>query len=209
MSGRRTPASRHAAGDGAGPWDSGLCLLVDATAFGPEVHPIHRVVPSIDVDDLALRAATGMAVRRLSSDLDAGLAALAEAGQAGPAFLLASGDGGRLHLLTEPDPAQLADAVPAERSEAWRALDVSVLHSFVISALWGLEDAPDVVDYEHDVAAALRTAEKTGGTAVLLNPTPVEAVAADAGGGERMPRKSTLFTPKPATGLLLRDYRDA
>jgi uncharacterized protein (DUF1015 family) len=204
----RRQAERHAAGEGAGPWDAGLCLLVDATAFGPEVHPIHRVVPAVDVDELALRAAGGMAVRRIEGGVADGLAALAEAGAGGPAYLLASGDGSRLHLLTEPDPARLAAALPAERSPAWKALDVSVLHFFVIAGLWGLEDAPDVVGYEHDVGAALATAARSGGCAVLLNPTPVEAVAAVAGGGERMPRKSTLFTPKPATGLVLRDYRD-
>jgi len=44
---------------------------------------------------------------------------------------------------------------------------------------------------------------------VLLNPTSPEAVAEVARNGERMPRKSTLFTPKPRTGLLMRDYRDS
>jgi uncharacterized protein (DUF1015 family) len=44
---------------------------------------------------------------------------------------------------------------------------------------------------------------------VLLNPTSAEAVAAVAAAGERMPRKSTLFTPKPRTGLVLRDHHDA
>ena len=56
--------------------------------------------------------------------------------------------------------------------------------------------------------AALAAALRTGGTAVLLNPTPVTAVTQVAGGGERMPRKSTLFTPKPRTGLLIRAYDD-
>ena len=206
-------ASHHEAGDGAGPWDAGLCFLVDATAFGPQVHPIHRVVPGQLPGELAQRAATGMAVRRLDggleAGLDAGMAALAEAGRTGPAFLLASGDAQELHLLTEPDPRQLAAAVPAERSQAWAALDVSVLHTLVVTALWGLPDDVDHVGYEHDVADALATAARTGGTAVLLNPTPVGAVAAVAASGERMPRKSTLFTPKPATGLLVRDHRDA
>ena len=84
-----------------------------------------------------------------------------------------------------------------------------MLHAFVVTALWGLPDDVDHVGYEHDVADALATAARTGGTAVLLNPTPVDAVAAVAAAGERMPRKSTLFTPKPATGLLVRDHRDA
>jgi uncharacterized protein (DUF1015 family) len=43
---------------------------------------------------------------------------------------------------------------------------------------------------------------------LLLNPTPVADVTAVAGAGERMPRKSTLFTPKPRTGLLLRPLED-
>ena len=51
-------------------------------------------------------------------------------------------------------------------------------------------------------------ARTTGGTAVLLRPTPVAAVAAVAAAGARMPRKSTLFTPKPASGLLMRRFVD-
>ena len=202
-------AAHHAAGSGPGPWDFGLCFLVDATAFGPQVHPIHRVVPGLSPDELAQRAAPGMAVRRLDGSLDEALGALAEAGRAGPAYLLCSGDAGQLHLLSEPDPQQLSAAVPAGRSDAWAALDVSVLHALVVTALWGLPDDVDHVGYEHDVADALAAAARTGGTAVLLNPTSVSAVGAVAAAGERMPRKSTLFTPKPATGLLLRDHVDA
>jgi uncharacterized protein (DUF1015 family) len=205
----RRQGARHEQGDGNGPWDAGLCLLVDATAFGPQVHPIHRYVPGIPPSELAARTAVGAAVRRLPGGLDEALAVLAEAGRSGPAFLLASGDGDELHLVTEPDPARLAAAVPPERSAAWAALDVSVLHAYLVTDLWGLTDDVEHVAYEHDVRGVLAAAARTGGTAVLLNPTPVEAVAAVAGSGERMPRKSTLFTPKPATGLVIRDHRDA
>jgi len=202
-------ASRHEQGAGPGPWDAGLCLLVDATSFGPQVHAIHRVVPAHGADELAALAARGSTVRRLEGDLTQGLAELADAGRHGPAFLLASGDAARMHLVSRPDPDQLAAAVPPERSKAWAALDVSVLHAYLVTSLWGLPDDVEHVGYEHDVKDALATAARTGGTAILLNPTPVESVAAVAGGGERMPRKSTLFTPKPRTGLVLRDHRDA
>lgn len=205
----RRQAERHAAGDGPGPWDAGLCFLVDATAFGPEVHPIHRTVPGVAVAELAARSATGAAVRRLEGDLDTALAELAAAGVHGPAFLLTDGEASELHLVTEPDPVAAAAAVPDGHSPAWAALDVSVLHSFLVQRLWGLPDDVDHVAYEHDVEGALAAAARTGGTAVLLNPTPVQAVAAVAASGERMPRKSTLFTPKPSTGLVLRDHRDA
>jgi uncharacterized protein (DUF1015 family) len=203
---RQRQAERHAAGDGDGPWDFGLTFLVDATAFGPEVHPIHRVIPGQAAADLARRAGDGMRVRELTGPLDAAVDELAKAGYDGPAFLLT--DGGRSWLLTEPDPIRLDNALPADHSAAWRALDVSVLHAYVVPTLWGLPDTVDTVDYEHDVAAAVAAATRTSGTAVLLNPTPVAAVAGVAAGGERMPRKSTLFTPKPRTGLVIRDYRD-
>ena len=202
-------AARHAAGHGPGPWDAGLCLLVDASTFGPQVHPIHRVVPGVPVSQLAAQAAAGTVVRRVTGDLNAALDELAAAGAAGPAFLLASGDGSELHLVTRPDPDRSAAAVPAGRSAAWAALDVSVLHTLLVGALWQLPDDVDHVGYAHDVPSALAAAAASGGTAVLLNPTPVSAVSAVAATGERMPRKSTLFTPKPRTGVVIRDHRDA
>ena len=164
---------------------------------------IHRVVPGLPLDSAVSSAAEGFTVRDVPGDT--ALAALAEAGK-GPAFLLT--DGSRWLLLTDPDPALMAGAVPADRSEAWRGLDVTVAHRLLIDRLWGLRDHEDVVGFEHDVPAAVAVARRSGGTALLLNPTPVEAVAAVAEAGERMPRKSTLFTPKPRTGLLLRAYAD-
>jgi len=84
-----------------------------------------------------------------------------------------------------------------------------VAHLFLIREVWGLEDREDVVDYRHDVASAVAGARTSGGSALLLNPTPVADVAAVAAAGDRMPRKSTLFVPKPATGLLIRAFADA
>jgi len=60
------------------------------------------------------------------------------------------------------------------------------------------------VRYVHDAAGALRAAARSNGTAVLLKPVDVGDVLAVAARGERMPRKSTSFGPKPRTGLVLR-----
>jgi uncharacterized protein (DUF1015 family) len=201
-------SAAHAQGRGPGPWDFGLTFLVDSRSFGPEVHAIHRVLPGQAAEDLARRSAPAMQVHDLDGqDLEPALAALASAGP--HAFLLVSGDGGTLRLLTDPDPDRLAGALPAERSQSWRELDVSVLHHFLVEAVWGLTDDLATVGYEHDAPAAIATAAASEGTAVLLNPTPLKAVTDVAAGGERMPRKSTLFTPKPRTGLVIRDHQDA
>jgi uncharacterized protein (DUF1015 family) len=202
----RYQSDRHAAGDGAGAWDLGLALLVDGSAFGPQVHAIHRVIPGLKAADAADRARAGFQVQQVGVG-DEALDALAKAGVDGTAFVVADADSA--WLLTEPDSGQLGEALPQDRSAAWRALDVTVAHGYLIAKLWGLEDREDVVDFRHDVPAALAGAAETGGCALLLNPTPVADVAAVAAAGDRMPRKSTLFVPKPATGLLIRAFADA
>ncbi len=193
---------QHAAGAGPGPWDAGLALLVDTAAFGPQVHAIHRVVAELSLDAAAKAAAGGFRVTAMATSNPAALLEqLADAGQRGHAFAIS--DGSEAFLLTDPDPAALQRAIPTDRCTAWRELDVTVAHYLLVRYLWGLEDNEGVVGYRHDAPAALAAARE-GGLALLLNPTPVGAVAAVAAAGDRMPRKSTLFTPKPRTGLLMR-----
>jgi uncharacterized protein (DUF1015 family) len=202
----RHQADRHAQHGHPGPWDRGLTLLVDAGAYGPQVHAIHRVVPGLTLDEATARAGAGFGGREVDGGEQKAVAALTDAGRHGPAFIVT--DGRRWRLLSDPDPAQLAAAMPAERSEAWRSLDVTVAHRLLIDRLWRLRDHEDVVDFRHDMAAAVAAARETGGIALLLNPTPIDAVIAVAASGERMPRKSTLFAPKPRTGLVMRAYMD-
>jgi uncharacterized protein (DUF1015 family) len=199
-------AERHAARSGPGPWDFGLAFLVDGSAFGPQVHAIHRAVPGLPAERAIELASTGFEVTEVAGGLRAAQDLLPKAGVDGVAFVVT--DGARAWLLTNPDPDKLAAALPAERSAAWRALDVAIAHGYLIRDLWGLDDSEAVVEFHHDVPAATHAASTSGGVALLLNPTPVADVAAVAAAGERMPRKSTLFVPKPATGLLIRAFAD-
>lgn len=197
---------QHAAGRGAGPWDQGLVMLLDSTRFGPQVHPIHRVVGGLRLDEAVRRAAGTWRVSPLTSADPAGtdwvLARLREAGRDSVAFVL--GDGERWVLLQSPDPDVVDAVLPTDRSPAWLGLDVSVAHHVLIRHDWHLPDDEETVGYAHDAAEAVAQARSRAGVALLLNATPVESVAAVAAAGDRMPRKSTLFTPKPRTGLLLR-----
>jgi uncharacterized protein (DUF1015 family) len=118
-------------------------------------------------------------------------------------------DGEASWLLTDPAPEFLREAMPADRSAAWKALDVSVAHTLLIRVLWGLEDNAQLVEFHHDVPAAVAAAVASCGTALLLNPTPGAHGVAVAAAGDRTPRKSSLFVPKPATGLLIRAFADA
>jgi hypothetical protein len=221
-------AEMRAAEHGAGPWDYGLAFLVDSAAYPPRLGAIHRVLPGLPPDRAAELAKAAFTVQDLPAglSLDDALRQLATAGREGTAFLLAGGPVFR--LLSHPDPVQLTASMPAGASAPWQHLDASVMQHLLLGRLWGVTDSERDVLIDHDAADAVRavsgdatatdvaergpgadpTAGSTvaGGTAVISNPASFEAVIQIAAQGERVPRKSTSFGPKPRTGLVLRTF---
>ncbi|MFF8094605.1 DUF1015 domain-containing protein [Streptomyces sp. NPDC016675] len=185
------------------PWDHGLVLLVDTVRYPLRVRAIHRLLHGLPVADAVAALAGRFRVRRVNAPLSQAMDALAKAAEAGNAFLLA-GDGA-FHLVDRPDPDLLADTVPTDRPEAWRTLDATVLHATLLAHVWYVpDDSAAHVSYIHDTAATVEKAERDGGTAVLMHPVREEVVRDLARQGVTMPRKSTSFGPKPASGLVLR-----
>jgi len=216
-------AGIHASGLGRGPWDYGLAFLVDSAAYPPRLGAIHRVLPGLPPDRAAELAKAAFTVQDLPAGLcvDDALGRLAAAGREGPAFLLAGGPVFR--LLSHPDPVLLAASMPPGASAPWQNLAASVMQQLLLGRLWGVTDSEQDVLIDHDAADAVRAvsgdatatdiaergagaAPAAGGTAVICNPAPFEAVISIAAEGERVPRKSTSFGPKPRTGLVLRTF---
>jgi uncharacterized protein (DUF1015 family) len=204
---------------GHGPWDYGLAFLVDADAYPPRLGAIHRVIPGLPADHAArLAAKASFNVTRLgASDLDQALDRLAAAGRGGPAFLLAGladatspGDQDatalRYWLLTDPDPAVVDAAMPAGASPAWRRLDAAILQRVLLGHGWGIEDSERSVLVFHDAREATTAAVAAEGVAVVMGAVPFGIVRDIALLGERVPRKSTSFGPKPRSGLVLRGF---
>ncbi|MFI7275233.1 DUF1015 family protein [Streptomyces sp. NPDC049879] len=186
------------------PWDRTLVLLVDTARYPLRVQAIHRVLPGLAPADALGRVTGAFRVRQVTGPLDAALRFLD--GTPGTAFLLAGA--GTFHLLDRPDRALLDRTVPGGRPDAWRRLDATVLHATLLDAVWRVPDRPGGIAYLHDAAAAVTQAERLGGTAVLLRPVREDTVLALAEQGVTMPRKSTSFGPKPATGLVMRSLAD-
>lgn len=185
------------------PWDHGLVLLVDTARYPLRVRAIHRLLHGVPVHEAVAALAGHFRVRRLGTSLDESLETLAKAAGSGNAFLLA-GDGA-FHLVDLPDPGLLARTVPTDRPEAWRTLDATVLHATLLAHVWHVpDDSASHISYIHDTAATVEKAERDGGTAVLMHPVREEVVRELARQGVTMPRKSTSFGPKPASGLVLR-----
>ncbi|SCK53221.1 DUF1015 family protein [Streptomyces sp. WMMB 322] len=200
--GRPGSASRS----GGSPWDYGLVLLVDTVRHPLRVQAIHRVLPRLPLEQ-ALQAAASEGAFRVralgTGSLAQALSTLEET--PGNAFLLT--DGGAFHLLSDPLP-RLLEGLNARGPESWRRLDATVLHSVLLDEVWQVPDVPEEISYIHDAAAAVGKAARAGGTAVLMRPVREEVVRELAERGVMMPRKSTSFGPKPATGLVLRVLDD-
>ncbi|MCW2637627.1 MAG: hypothetical protein JWQ99_3994 [Blastococcus sp.] len=189
--------------------DAVLALVTPMGPGGLRVDPIHRVVPDLALADAAAAAGRGFRVTELPLPAQAAalevavrewLAADDEVG-----FLIT--DGSRLIALTEPS-TEARSAVPHEAPSAWRGLDVVLAHHGLLAHLWSRSDDPASVHIAHSIPEALRTARERSGVALLLRaPSPAD-VAAVARAGARMPRKSTLFVPKPRTGLVMRPLGD-
>jgi uncharacterized protein (DUF1015 family) len=199
-------ARKRAAGAGPGPWDAGLALLVDSAAFPPRIGAIHRVISGLSPATAAHLAEQAFTVRALPGLTQAeALDVLREAAGTGHMAFLVAG-GGEYYLLTDPDPRAAEEAMP-DRSARWRGLSAAVMQELLLGKLWGIRDDEERVEIHHDALAALRAASRPpGATAVICPPLSTEDVREVAAHGERVPRKSTSFAPKPRSGLVLRSF---
>jgi uncharacterized protein (DUF1015 family) len=197
---RELRAEMSEADGDSGPWDYGLAFLVDADEYPLRLGAIHRVLPRLPLTEAVDRAAEAFTVTAVTAP--AAFDRLAAARESGTAFLLAGEEG--YWLLTDPDQRKVDAAMPAEASRRWRALDASVMQELLLAQLWSIKDNERDVLISHDAAEAVRMAADSGGTAVICNPMPLAAVMDIAAHGEKVPRKSTSFGPKPRTGLVLR-----
>src|SRR5262249_3256965 len=192
-------------------------LLVASHALPPHIGGSHRVIPGLSAPEAAERAKAAFTVRplpeRLRHDPAGIMDLLGEAG--GVAFVVAGG--GEAHLLTDPDPRQTEAAMPG-RSSRWRGLSASVLQELLLARVWGIPDDESSVQVYHDAGGARPRAYTAGrgacgpgggppgGPGCLRPPLAAADVYAIAAHGERVPRKSTSFAPKPRSGLVLRSF---
>ena len=178
---------------GPGPWDRGLALLVDSTAYPPHVGAIHRVVDGLVPETAARLAASAFTVRELpggTGDVPGVLGQLARACGGGVAFLLAGR--GRAWLLSDPDPAQLRAAVPDQPAALWQRVGGTVMADLLFARIWGVADDERSVRAFHDPADALAAAD---GRSAASNGSARPAAPDDSAGPGRPGRPGTSAGP--------------
>jgi uncharacterized protein (DUF1015 family) len=159
--------------EGPGPWDHVLALIVDAATETVPVLPYHRVQVTGPQPDPGRPAAD-----------------LAEA-------LAAVDDGCLRYATVSRRDGRVAYAV---HDLAGEPPTVRALHEQVLDRI-----APgDALEFTHDAADADLAVREGGAVAAYLLPaTTPDRVRAVVERGERLPRKSTFFWPKPRTGMVM------
>lgn len=175
---------RRAAASGAGgPWDLTLTYVNELVAEQLSVAAIHRYYTGISYG--ALRDALGR-----SFDL-------AAAGKVTARTTLDMLDRGALCLVDRSGDGTFL--IPrAEAFSGVRDLDSARLEH-------ALSDTEHTVSYQHGVGNVLGLLnDGTADAAILIRPVPVSEIRRTAAEHLLMPPKSTFFTPKLKTGLVLR-----
>ena len=201
------PQARQTAGAAAE-----FCLAFITASHDPglSILPTHRMLaglPGFDLDRLLDQLKERFSVAPVPSaapgSADPGsfpaltplLDAMQHHGQTQPTFGLIGGSPARAWVLTLNEPASAQ-------------LDVRILQADILEALLHLQEETAVaagqLRYVKDPAqAAGLVARKEAQLALLLNPTPIDAIETIARTGGRMPRKTTYFLPKPLTGFVI------
>ena len=184
-----------------------MMSLLEITMPGLIVLPYHRMVRGLSQeqsDDLWRRVEESFDVEPVEVAGEDAAAALEErleaAGPGRSALGLLSDGGATAYLLTLKDAPGPAPA-PLERCVTW------IVGSKLLTPV--LKSEADAVDrgmlaYTHDSAEVGRAVTEGGFQfGLVLPPTPLDLFEEVVLSGERMPIKSTYFSPKLPTGLVI------
>ena len=169
------------------------------------VLPTHRVVRGIDnYSPAALKEKIGEFFNiEQKENLDAVLSATKNSDK----ITIGIFDGEN-YLTAELKDNDLMKKFCSDKSDAWRALDVSVLHTLIIEKSLGISQEKvakeAAVSYHRNPKGAVElVASGKANCAFFLKPTSPAQVCEVALNGEVMPQKSTDFYPKLLSGITM------
>jgi len=126
------------------------------------------------------------------------------------AFAVYTGDGAFWTVALKD--VKSIDAMVPDMSDAWKSLDVAVLHKVILEKQFGIDEKrladQTNLEYMKDTPNAIddSIAEADGGkkqAVFFMNPPIIKQIEKVADEGEKMPQKSTYFFPKIYTGLTI------
>lgn len=186
-----------------------MMMLVDMEHEGLVVFPTHRLIRGID-DFNADKLKSGCKEFFETEEKD-GLESIEPIlqnlySEGKKAFAFYAG-GNNWTLLTLKNKDVMKEILQ-NKSEAYRELDVTILHSLILERLMGIDKENMAnqknLTYTRSFDEAISSVQNgESRCAFILNPTRVTEIKYVAAAGEKMPQKSTYFYPKLITGLVM------
>lgn len=189
-----------------------MMMLIDMENEGLVVFPTHRMIKdleSFDEKDALSKISEFFEVCEIErKDIESSLNENADK----KAYVFCT-KSGKYYLLTLKDDKASKEAIDflnPGKSEAYKGLDVTVLHSLILEKLFGIdkENMANQINlkYTRELDEACDCIKEEGfNCAFILNSTKVREIRDVALAGEKMPQKSTYFYPKLITGLVMND----
>ncbi len=191
-----------------------MMMLCDMEDEGLVVFPTHRLIRDLenfDILDIKEKCQEYFDIFEKTDikNVNEELEKLYNEGKKAYAFYT----GDSTYLLMILKDISIMEEILKDKSEAYKNLDVSVLHSLVLERVLGIDKenmAQQInLTYTRDFNEAVDFVDnKKVQCAVIMNPTRVEEIAMVAAAGEKMPQKSTYFYPKVITGMVMNDLND-
>ncbi len=119
--------------------------------------------------------------------------------------------GQNYYYLLKLRDGRSADSLVAKKSDAYKHLDVTVLHKMILEQYMGIDEEnmkeQRNLVYTYDPHRAIEAVQSGGfNCAFLMNPTRLSEIKAIAQANEKMPQKSTHFWPKLKTGIVINKF---
>ena len=187
-----------------------MFVLVGMQDDGLLILPTHRLIGGLDGFNIeAFRAAVGSSFEITEASITPDR--FDEHHQTDPnpqphTFGLYDGRTRKLYTLRLKN-ADILKPLEPNQSDAWRRLDVAILQRYLLDEILQPKFAGGKELTKGYTADAAQVAPHVDGTrfqiALMLRPTPLQALEELGKHGEVMPQKSTYFFPKLATGMVI------
>ncbi|MFH1169918.1 MAG: DUF1015 domain-containing protein [Chloroflexota bacterium] len=198
------------------PYDFVMMTLVDFSDPGLVILPAHRLVRGVSpsaLDRLRSSLPSFFKIEEVpvNSADTAGQITELLARPEGQVKLVLFGLGDNLIILRLRDVAAAARMMPNFHSELYKRLDVSIVDHVVLEKMLGMQDRESAaLSYSYDIGDTIgKVMSREYGLAILLNPVKARDIKSIADAGDRMPRKSTYFSPKLPAGLVIYRWAQA
>ena len=194
--------------DGVESFNHRLMTFINMDDPGLKVLPTHRLLYNIkdfEVNSFLEKAAEDFSINEFDSKEE--MYIYLDQNQEKKVFGFKA-EAAEAYYVFEFENEAVLDQVEGNYSQAYKELDVSILHNIILEKYLGIDKKAlaaksnlDYIRYRDKALEKLETGKYQA--AFILNPTSVKEVKDIADQGEKMPQKSTDFYPKLLTGLVI------